>query len=122
MSEEGPSGREGFPQAAMRGRHWGNSAEGLGWRGKEALCVCSGGIMERRARQSNMEKGREKRKCRGGLMQPATRRPWEAPPYPPTPPAMTRRPGGRVGLHFPDNLATCSQLPHLPPTVWTPQT
>lgn len=66
----------------MRGRHWGNSAEGLGWRGNEALCVCSGGIMERGARRSNMEKGREKRKCRGGLMQPATRRPWEAPPYP----------------------------------------
>ena len=86
MSEEGPSGREGFPQAAMRGRHWGNSAEGLGWRGKEALCVCSSGIVERGARRSNMETGREKRKCRGRLMQPATRRPWEA-PLTPTPPA-----------------------------------
>lgn len=35
---------------------------------------------------------------------------------------VTRRLGGGEGLHFLDNLGTCSQQPHLPPTVWTPQT
>ena len=30
MSEEGPQGGEGFPQAVMRGRHEGNSAWGGG--------------------------------------------------------------------------------------------
>ena len=123
VSEEGPSGGEGVPQAAMRGRHWGNSAEGLGGGGKRPFVSAAVGSWRGGQTIEHGEREREKEMQRktdaashqktlgGSSYANPTCQGW-----------VTRRLGGGEGLHFLDNSATCSQRPHLPPTMWTPQT